>query len=194
MARIEILTEEKSMQETLSILLPRILHGNWRLNENYFIRSHEGKSDLQKSIPNKIKVFSKYHEPAGIVIVHDQDSNNCKELKKYLLNICKENGTCPVLIRIACKELESWYLGDMQAISHAYPSFKIAQYRNKAKFRNPEQLNAADELRRILPEFQKVASAKAISIHLSIVEEENKSESYQQFVRGIQNFFSQFEK
>ena len=51
MARIEILVEEPSMKEFLNILLPKILDNDWILNENYFIRSFEGKSDLQKNIP-----------------------------------------------------------------------------------------------------------------------------------------------
>ena len=82
MPRIEILTEEPSMQAVLENLLPQILPNQWILGENYFIRAHEGKNDLQKSIPKKIKVFSHYHEPAGVVIIHDQDANDCKELKK----------------------------------------------------------------------------------------------------------------
>ena len=61
MARIEILVEEKSMKELLSVLLPTILPNNWILDENYFIRSFEGKSDLQKNIPSKVKVLSNWN-------------------------------------------------------------------------------------------------------------------------------------
>ena len=58
MARIEILVEEPSMKAFLSILLPKILSDNyWTLNQNYFIRSFDGKSDLQNNIPSKIKAF-----------------------------------------------------------------------------------------------------------------------------------------
>ena len=38
MARIEILVEEPSMKEFLTILLPNVLEKPWELNNNYFIR------------------------------------------------------------------------------------------------------------------------------------------------------------
>lgn len=55
--RIEILVEEPSMEAVLKELLPKILPAPWELGVNCFIRSHEGKSDLKKSIPKKMKVF-----------------------------------------------------------------------------------------------------------------------------------------
>jgi hypothetical protein len=58
MPRVEILVEEPSMKEFLGILLPKILDDFWVLNSNFFIRSFEGKSDLQKNIPSKIKAYS----------------------------------------------------------------------------------------------------------------------------------------
>ena len=192
MPRIEILTEEPSMQAVLENILPKILPNDWVLGVNYFIRAHEGKTDLQKSIPQKIKVFSHYHEPAGVIVIHDQDANDCKELKIKLSELCRINGNCAVLIRIACRELEAWYLGDMLAIQKAYPNFKAEKYSRKAKFRNPDNLNAADEFQKILPEFQKIASARAISQHLQLDLDNNKSESFKQFLLGIDKFFGQF--
>ncbi len=194
MPRIEILTEEPSMQAVLENILPKIVSSNWALGHNYFIRAHEGKSDLQKSIPRKIKVFSHYHEPAGIIIIHDQDANDCKVLKRKLSDMCVQNGDCPVLVRIACRELEAWFLGDMQAIQTAYPRFKMEKFVRKDKFRNPDNLNAAEELKNILPEFQKIASAKAISKYLSLQTDDNKSESFRQFIMGVSSFFQKFEK
>ena len=46
MDHLEFLVEERSMAEVLKVLLPRILPAPWVLGENYFIRPHEGKSDL----------------------------------------------------------------------------------------------------------------------------------------------------
>mgnify|MGYP007048137045 CR=1 FL=1 len=74
MARIEILVEEPSMKEFLTILLPNVLNNQWNLNENYFIRSFEGKNDLQKNIPSKVKFLSNwYHEAVGVVIMEKKD-------------------------------------------------------------------------------------------------------------------------
>lgn len=194
MARVEILIEEPSMEQVLRVILPKILPDYWVLDKNYFIRPHEGKSDLQKSIPKKVKVFSRYQELTGIVVVQDQDSHDCKILKSQLLELCSSNGDCPVLVRIVCRELETWYLGNMQAIQSAYPQFPIKKYQNKAKFREPDKLNAADELKKILPEFQKISSARAIAPYLIVNQANNKSLSFHNFIKGITNFFEQLQK
>lgn len=189
MARIEILVEEPSMKEFLTILLPNILDNQWNLNVNYFIRSFEGKNDLQKNIPSKVKFLSNWnHEAVGIVIMQDQDSSDCKILKQKLIAICNQNGNCPKLVRIICRELESWYLGDFVAVNGAYPNFKYQNYINKSKFRIPDNCNAFDELKKILPEFQKVGGAKKIAPFISI--ENNKSESFQQTISGLVRFFA----
>ncbi len=188
MARIEILVEEPSMKEFLTILLPNVLDNQWNLNGNYFIRSFEGKNDLQKNIPSKVKFLSNWnHEAVGVVIMQDQDSSDCKILKQKLLNICNQNGNCPKLVRIICRELESWYIGDFVAVSKAYPSFKHQNYINKSKFRIPDNCNAFDEIKKIVPDFQKVGGAKKIAPFINV--EINKSESFQQTISGLIRFF-----
>lgn len=174
------------MQRALEILLPKVLPSSYKLGENCFLRPHNGKSDLKHSIPKKVKVFSRYYEPTKLVILHDQDSNDCKTLKRDLMRLCKENGDCPVLIRIPCRELEAWYLGDMEAIEQAYPRFKAKQFRNKEKFRNPDLCQASSELKKIIPTFQKGIAAKAIPKFMRI--DENTSPSFKQFVNGLKNF------
>jgi hypothetical protein len=188
MARIEILVEEKSMKELLTIFLPKILSENWILDHNYFIRSYEGKNDLQKNIPSKIRVLSNWtHESTGVIVLQDQDSSDCKVLKGKLQNLCINSGTCQYLIRIVCRELEAWYIGDFKALNNAFPTFKHEQFEKKSKYRNPDLCNASDELKRILPEFQKVSTAKRIAPFINV--ETNKSESFRQTVSGIKNFF-----
>lgn len=102
MARIEIMVEEPSMREFLTIFLPAVMDKFWVLNQNVFIRSFEGKSDLQKNIPSKLKVYSNWHEPIGVIILQDQDSNDCVELKNKLVELCARSGNCRTLIRIVC--------------------------------------------------------------------------------------------
>lgn len=118
--RVEFLLEEESMKNVLEVLLPQILPDSYKLNENCFLRAHNGKSDLKNSIPKKVKVFSAF-KATKLVILHDQDSNDCKTLKRDLMRLCKENGNCPVLIRIPCRELE--------AIEQAYPRKLICALR-----------------------------------------------------------------
>lgn len=73
------------------------------------------------------------------------------------------------------------------AVNKAYPSFKNQNYSNKSKFRVPDNCNAFDELKKILPEFQKVGGAKKIAPFITI--DGNKSESFQQTVNGLKRFF-----
>lgn len=92
MDRLEFLVEERSMAEVLKVLLPRILPASWVLDENYFIRPHEGKSDLKRSIPKKLKGFAQHKEQTtGFIIIQDQDSNDCRQLKQELVALCKAN-------------------------------------------------------------------------------------------------------
>jgi Domain of unknown function (DUF4276) len=123
--RIEFLLEEASMENLLIEILPKILPSGYTLNENCFLRPHNGKSDLRKSIPKKVKAFSNNAE-TKIIILHDQDNNDCRKLKKEIQELCNLNGNCPVLIRIVCRELEAWYWGDLDAIQKVYPNFKAA--------------------------------------------------------------------
>jgi hypothetical protein len=199
MPRIEILTEEPSIKEVLNVILPKILSDKWKLDENYFIRPHEGKSDLKKSIPKKVTAFSSSpYEKIGIVIIQDQDSHDCKILKTEILELCEQNNknqSCEILVRIVCRELESWYLGDMEAIEKAYPKFKAKNYATKSKFRTPDNLNnSQEEIEKILPEFTKIDSAKRIAPHLNTdILSTNKSISFNIFLKGITDFFEKFE-
>ncbi|MCM1187949.1 MAG: hypothetical protein NC541_01480 [bacterium] len=104
--KLIFLLEEQSMKYFLDGLLPRVLPA-----EIQFITiPHEGKSDLQKSLTAKLKGWN---EPnVKFVVVQDQDSNDCKELKEKLLELCKGSNK-EVLVRIACHELVSWYFGDI---------------------------------------------------------------------------------
>ena len=186
--RIEFLVEEYSMKVFLEILLPRILPEEIRINEHYFLRAHEGKSDLKKSIPQKVRAFNNAGTPVGIVILQDQDSNDCVVLKNELVSLCEiPNNNVKCMVRIVCRELEAWYLGDMDAIQMAYPKFAAYKYKNKAKFRYPDNSNAYDEMRKIMPFFQKVEGARKISPHINITK--NRSPSFHQFVTGLKTFF-----
>ena len=186
MGRVEILVEELSMEVCLRNLLPMFVPSHWVLDVNYFIRPHQGKSDLRKSIPAKMQVFSNWHEPISVIILHDQDSADCKILKQQIKLLCGSFSK-GLLIRIICKELESWYLGDLLAIEKAFPSFKSTSYISRAKFRNPDRLNAKDQLKEIFPDYREVSSSREISKFLDV--NNNRSESFNQFIKGIRKIF-----
>lgn len=99
--KLVFLLEEPSMKYLLDELLPRILPPEI----SFQTIPHQGKRDLEKSIPQKLRGWN---EPGDIrfVILHDQDTKDCVALKRELLELCKAT-TKPVLIRIACQEMES---------------------------------------------------------------------------------------
>lgn len=185
--RIEILVEEPSMKNVLQIILPKILPQGYQLDVNCFVRPHQGKSDLKKSIPIKVKAYQHFPQLVRLIVVQDQDSNDCKKLKQDLVDLIKNtNLNQPHLIRIVCKELENWYLGDMKAIETVYPNFKASKYQNKAKYRNPDSTYGSHELERQIKGFSKIFASKIISKHLDV--DNNKSPSFNQFVTGIRRF------
>ncbi len=185
---IEFLLEESSMENLLSIILPKILPKGYELNINCFLRPHQGKSDLKKSIPKKIRAFSKFSTPSKVIIIQDQDSNDCIKLKDSLIKLCRTNGTCPILIRISCRELENWYLGDMDAIEKVYPKFKAKSYKYRAKFRNVDNCFGSYELEKIIKEFQKGYASKNIPLYMNLAA--NKSTSFKQLISGLEKFLT----
>lgn len=173
---IIFLLEEKSMKELLDIILPKILP----TDVEFKTIPHSGKNDLRKSIPNKLKAWRQ--PDVKFVIVQDQDSNDCKNLKKSLEDLSSSSGR-EVLIRIACHELEAWYFGDLKAVSQAY-SKDVTTLALKGKFRNPDLIvNPKEELLKIFPKHQQLDGARRIAVHMDI--DNNNSTSFQYFIKGV---------
>lgn len=191
MDRIEFLVEEASMAELLRSILPRLLPAPWKLDVNYFIRPHEGKSDLKRSIPNKVKAYSKCPYSTCFIVLQDQDSNDCKKLKKELVDLCEQNKSNNInyLVRIVCHELEAWYIGDVNAIHSVFPRFRIDKYKNDRMFRSPDRcVNPKLRLKKIVGEYSQINVAREIGQYMDL--NNNKSESFLQFMSGIQKILS----
>ncbi|MDR0883920.1 MAG: DUF4276 family protein [Oscillospiraceae bacterium] len=176
MSSLVVFTEEASSKEVLNILLPKILPDGYRFQVFHF----QGKSDLQKRVPAKIKAWR--DASAKFLILQDQDSNDCVTLKQDLCTLCAPYER-EILVRIACVELEAWYFGDLSAVDMAYNT-KLANMSAKSKFREPDKIqNPKDELRKLIPTLQQIAGAKTIAPHMNV--EANTSRSFQVFVSGV---------
>ncbi len=181
---LEILVEEPSMDSFLRVILPRILSQGYEVDQNCFIRPFEGKSDLMSSIPNKVNGYKNYVWPVKLLILHDQDSNDCVELKNEITNtILENNDQIEFKVRIVCRELESWYFGDMEAIEAVFPRTKASTLENKAKYRNPDNIFGAPEMERLIDGFKKSFASREIPHHMNIIR--NRSTSFQHFVAAI---------
>ena len=180
--RLIFMLEEKSAEHLLKVILPKILPSDVT---PLFI-SHQGKSDLQKSIPNKIKAWQYPND--YFIILHDQDSHNCIDLKKELRQLCS-SVKCQhdPLIRIVCQELESWYFGDLDAVQKAFPRFSACRYKNKAKYRKPDDIkNPGNKLKKIIRDFNKGYAAIEVPKYMDL--SKNTSVSFNHFLCGVNKF------
>ena len=176
--KLVFLLEEESTKHLLDILLPKILPEG----VEFQTIQHKGKRDLERSIPRKVRGWN---EPGDIrfVILHDQDTQNCVQLKQSLLKLCEESQR-PVLVRIACQKMEAWYFGDMNVVALAYDKPKLRQISGQRRYRVPDQIpSPKEDLRKLVPEHQQIAGAKRVAPYMNI--ENNTSESFRQFVSGV---------
>ncbi|MDW8337345.1 MAG: DUF4276 family protein [Tepidimonas sp.] len=173
------------MKAFLLEFLPRLVPG-WRHEEHFLLVPHEGKSDLDKSIPRKVKAW---REPGvRFVIVRDNDGADCTALKGRLLSLC-QGASCQVLVRLICQELESWYLAQENALADAYPSKVKAIKQLVRRYAEPDMCaKPSRELARVIPEFQKQDAARRLGRLLAI--DDSRSASFRVFVSGVQRLMT----
>ena len=91
---------------------------------------------LLNDLPGYMRAFDKILQVMGnavLVIVLDNDKRDCEQFRKELENMAVSNMVlCDYVFCIAIKEMEAWLLGDLQAITAAYPEAKT-QYIKKYK-------------------------------------------------------------
>lgn len=181
--RLVFLLEEPSMKNLLMELLPRLFPG-WVHQEHFLCIPHEGKSDLDRSIPRKLAAWKTPGDQ--FIIVRDNDGAVCTDIKTHLINLCHAHGRPDTLVRLVCQELESWYIGDLSALALAFNDAKLASHRNQKKFIHPDTWQKPSvELKRIIPTFQKGSAATLMGRYLAIDEQQNKSESFKFFIQGV---------
>lgn len=175
---VVFLLEEPSMKAFLTGLLPRILPAN----VTFQLVAHEGKSDLEKSVPRKLRGWKT--PDTCFVVVRDQDSGDCQTIKDRLVTSCAEAGRPDSLVRIACRELESWFLGDLATVEQVFGVPGLGKRQEKTKFRSPDKLgNPSRELESLVPGYRKVGGARALGPALAL--EANRSHSFGVFVSGV---------
>lgn len=183
MNRIVFLLEEDSMKTLLDGLLPRLFP-----ELQFLCVPHEGKQDLEKSIPRKLKAW---REPGvRFVVLRDLDSADCMEVKENLVQLCRRSRRRDVLVRLVCQELESWYVGDPDALVLAYPQSRQRTIRElgRRRFRNPDSVvRPSDAIPMLIPEFQKRSGARRMAEFLS---RNNRSRSFQVFAEGIEGLWA----
>jgi len=177
--KLVFLVEEPSMADLLERLLPRLFP-----ELSFQCIPHEGKRDLAKSIPRKLRAW---REPdVRFVVMRDQNGEDCHQVKSRLVALCRNAGRSDVLVRVVCRELEAWYLGEPEALARAFPSAGARTERElrKRRFRDPDAVvKPSAAVASLAPEFQKRRGAQSIAAFMS---QRNRSRSFQVFIEGLE--------
>jgi len=169
------------MKRFLDDWLPRLFPG-WVPAQHFLCVAHQGKSDLDKSMPQKLR--ARWHPEDRFVIVRDNDGADCINLKNKLRAICVQNGRPKALIRLVCQELESWYLGDLKALAVAFNQLKLDTPKLRKRFANPDEWKKpSKEIERLVPSFNKYSGACCMAQYLDSAT--NRSHSLKMFVSGV---------
>ncbi|BBM88895.1 hypothetical protein COTS27_00582 [Spirochaetota bacterium] len=144
------------------------------------------KSKIKKRIQNMQSSDNNF------LIMIDQDKSDCRERKNEIsqeVKIDKNKRATKVKIRVACRQLESFYLGDLNAVKEGLNirSKKLLQRKTKKPFSNPDDItNPLEELKKLTGSKSKNILSKAITPYLKI-DGTNKSHSFNVLVTAIEH-------
>jgi len=200
---IVIFTEEPSSEAALLNILPRIIDNTLHTTQ---ILPHCGKQDLLRKLPSKLRGMQGMVSYGWrFMVLIDQDKDDCHILKQELERIAQNaglrtisspsaDGQFQVVNRIVIEELESWFMGDPQAVCMAYPRVNNRIFQQQ-RFANPDAIRGGtcEALERILRRagyfragLAKREAARSISQYMDVTV--NRSHSFNCFIRGIQAF------
>ena len=139
----EILVEDASGKIALEHLVPKILGAN--TPHSYRIHPYKGigrlppglknttdprKRILLDQLPRVLSGYGKSLQPRdqyGVIVVVDSDRKDCHIFKGELVGVLGKCNPAPrTLFSIAIEEMEAWLLGDIAAITTAFPKAKTA--------------------------------------------------------------------
>lgn len=180
MTVLVFLLEEPSAKAMLEGVLPRVLAPDVEVHYMVF----EGKQDLHKRMVMRMRYWQK--PDSRFIVMRDQDSADCRQVRQELMELCTRSGKPDALVRIACHELESFYLGDLLAVEQGLGLKGLARLQDGRKFRAPDQLaNASEELRKLTERrYQKLAGSRSVGSCLR-VDGSNRSHSFNVLMDGI---------
>jgi hypothetical protein len=181
MRELVFLLEEESAKAMLQGLLPRMLDPHIQVR----LIAFEGKQDLERQMVRRIRAY--LNPQARFIVLRDQDSTpDCKVVKAKLLRLCAEAGRgATSIVRIACRELESFYLADLQAVEKALGLKGLARHQRNARFRFPDAVvSPSRELPKLTgAAYQKVSGSRQLGPQLDLAN--GRSASFASLLTGI---------
>ena len=173
--------EERSALELLNVLLPQLLPEGWRVQ---FI-TFEGKTDLRNRLGFRLRHWKGLN--SAVLVMCDQDAQDCRRLKQELLMAVAAAGYSGASkVRIACHELENFYLGDLLAVEKGLGIKGLSKLSAKALYRQPDELtNAPEQLKKITSgRYRKCEGSRAIARHMDLTGT-NRSQSFRALITAI---------
>jgi hypothetical protein len=178
MIELVFFLEEASARAMLEGFLPKIIPSTIKCRYVVF----DGKQDLEKQMVKRMKGYLVPY--ARFVVLRDKDSEDCHVVKERLVAKCVEANKPNALVRIACHELESWYLGDLRAVEQGLQVGGLVRYQNIKPYNKPDDIHVPSQhLRSLASEYQKVGGSRSIGLCLDT--NRNTSHSFKAFVLGI---------
>jgi len=207
--RIFIHVEERSMEEYLGILLPRL-----ELAPTLTIINHGSKQLLLRELPKRLLGYARTPVAARpfVMVLVDRDNDDCLLLKQQLEAIANDcqlatktnprQGYFDVVNRIVVEELEAWHFGDIAALTNAFPGVPATLDRRRA-YRDPDAVRGGthEALLRILNNaghytgvghLPKTAVARMMAERVAI--ERNISRSFRCFREGLAALVAQVQE
>lgn len=198
--QIEFLVEEPSAEEALRHILPKLVRGRAR----WKLVNLGSKYKLLNALPDRLAAYRDRiarGEQLRVLVLVDRDEDDCTELKCELERMARSAGlktkTSPdtqglfhVVNRIAVEELESWFIGDTEALRRTFRSLPPVDA-SKGIFRNPDNGGSWEALHRYLKKhgiykssYPKIDAARRIAPNLNL--QANRSRSFQVFIQGVE--------
>lgn len=173
------LLEEPSAKDLLQGVLPKLLPQAVVVHYLVF----DGKQDLEGQLVRKLRGWRIPH--SMFVVLRDQDAADCGVVKARLRKLVADAGREATLVRIACRELEAWVVGDWQAVGDAFERPELHAQRLKEVHRAPDRLvRPVEALRKFIPEYQKRDGARRVGPLLDPAR--SQSDSFRAFCNGVQ--------
>lgn len=144
----EILVEDQSGKKALDLLVPKIISdkdtfvvhpykGIGRIPRKLRSNAGQEKRILLNQLPRLLRgygnAFAGYPDdyPAAVILVCDLDNKCLKAFRQELFAILNDCNPKPITrFCIAIEEGEAWFLGDIPAITKAYPKAKLDVLKN----------------------------------------------------------------
>ena len=196
--KLIVLVEEPSMEAALEILLPKLLR-----DREWDIRPFQGKGDLLKNLPDRLRGYSTWLPASwAILVLVDRDDDDCTALKQRLeqMTACAgligkttagDGQRFQVASQIVIEELEAWFFGDWAAVQAAYPRVPSV-VPQKARYRNPDAISGGtwEALQQLLMDagyfktgLRKIECARVVARHMDPAR--NRSRSFQAFLEAV---------